>query len=135
MHLNEEPYQKIKNGLKVIEVRCNDEKRQNISIGDIIEFENPAGMIKKESWALIKKILDSKKRTVLRITEGEEDLLAIPLVLELPIIEGEKHFVFYGQPPITDSKLNIPQGIVMIDVNSKIQEIVKKILSLMERID
>lgn len=40
MRLHNEPFSKIKNGTKTIEMRLNDEKRQLISVGDIIEFEN-----------------------------------------------------------------------------------------------
>jgi len=38
MHLKQEPFGKIKNGTKTIELRLNDEKRQQIKIGDFIEF-------------------------------------------------------------------------------------------------
>lgn len=38
MHLKKEPFEKIKNGRKTIELRLNDEKRQQIHIGDFIEF-------------------------------------------------------------------------------------------------
>lgn len=38
MHLKEVPFEKIKNGRKTIELRLNDEKRQQIQIGDFIEF-------------------------------------------------------------------------------------------------
>lgn len=40
MRLNSEPFELIKNGSKIIELRLNDEKRQLINIGDIITFEN-----------------------------------------------------------------------------------------------
>ena len=40
MRLNNSPFELIKNGTKTIELRLNDEKRQLINIGDIIEFEN-----------------------------------------------------------------------------------------------
>ena len=39
MNLNNEPFELIKSGSKTIELRLNDEKRQLIKIGDIIEFE------------------------------------------------------------------------------------------------
>ncbi|MFX0186602.1 MAG: DUF359 domain-containing protein [Candidatus Hodarchaeota archaeon] len=100
---------------------------------EIIEFQSPAGLIPKESWALLRKIVKSEKRTVLKITEGEEDLLVLPLVLEIPIEKNVKNFVFYGQPPITDSRHTIPEGIVMVDVNKSIQKVVKKFIALMER--
>lgn len=38
MHLKEEPFKKIKNGSKTIELRLNDEKRQKVQVGDFIEF-------------------------------------------------------------------------------------------------
>ena len=38
MRLSEEPFNKIANGEKVIETRLYDEKRQQIAIGDEIEF-------------------------------------------------------------------------------------------------
>src|SRR5699024_11970861 len=40
MHLNNEPFQLMKNGIKTIEIRLNDEKRQDIKSGDCIIFEN-----------------------------------------------------------------------------------------------
>ncbi len=39
MHLNEEPFNMIKEGIKTIEYRVNDEKRQKIHIGDTIIFK------------------------------------------------------------------------------------------------
>ena len=38
MKLFEEPYDLIKNRKKVIEIRCNDEKRKKIKVGDTILF-------------------------------------------------------------------------------------------------
>lgn len=40
MRLNEEPFKLIKDESKTIELRLNDEKRQMISKGDLITFEN-----------------------------------------------------------------------------------------------
>lgn len=40
MHLNEEPFEKIKNGTKTIEMRVYDDKRRKMHKGDIIEIEN-----------------------------------------------------------------------------------------------
>ena len=40
MKLQDEPFIKIKNGLKTVEMRLNDEKRQKINIDDDIEFTN-----------------------------------------------------------------------------------------------
>ena len=38
MKLNEEPFERIKNGTKTIEFRLYDEKRRKVKIGDKIEF-------------------------------------------------------------------------------------------------
>ncbi len=40
MKLNNEPFTKIKNGTKIIELRLYDEKRKLLNIGDLIEFTN-----------------------------------------------------------------------------------------------
>ena len=42
MKLNPKSFEKIKSGEKTIEIRLFDEKRQKLSIGDNIEFTNPA---------------------------------------------------------------------------------------------
>ena len=124
-----------------IKICIIDEKtqRNHISIDfedffeQTIEFQNPEGMIQKDCWNLFREIIKSEKKTLVSITEGEEDLLILPLVLEIPVKEGLKNFAFYGQPPITDSKFVIPQGIVIIDVDRKVQEKVKSIISIMEK--
>lgn len=38
MKLKQEPFDKIKNGTKTIELRLYDEKRQQVKCGDLIEF-------------------------------------------------------------------------------------------------
>ena len=98
---------------------------------EIIEFENPKGGIKKESFTLLDEIITSNKRTLFKVIKGEEDLLVLPLVLSIPLNETVKNLVFYGQPPITDSKRQIPEGIVMVDVEKRIKKVVKKFVSLM----
>ncbi|MFX1258983.1 MAG: DUF359 domain-containing protein [Promethearchaeota archaeon] len=118
-----------------------DEKTQRSKINldirsffdKIVEFKNPKGTIQKEIWSLLEKIINSKKKTLLKITEGEEDLLVLPLVLKLPLDFNIKNFVFYGQPPITDSKFFIPQGIVIVNIDKNIQYRVKEYISLMEK--
>jgi hypothetical protein len=40
--------------------------------------------------------------------------------------------VFYGQPPKTDSKKKIPEGIVMVDVKKRVQKTVKQFVDLMK---
>lgn len=40
MKLNEKPFEKIKNGSKIIELRLYDEKRRKIKVGDTICFRS-----------------------------------------------------------------------------------------------
>lgn len=40
MHLNHQPFIKIQDGTKTIEMRLNDEKRQQIKVGDQIQFDD-----------------------------------------------------------------------------------------------
>jgi len=97
---------------------------------EIIETINPKGKIRMENFSLLEKIVNSKKKTLLRITEGEEDLLVIPLVVALPVEERVKNIVFYGQPPITDSKNPVPEGIVLVDVDDKIKRVCKQLIQI-----
>ena len=99
----------------------------------VIEFQNPEGSINPESFDLFDTIMKSNKKTLVKVISGEEDLLVLPLVISIPLSKSEKNFVFYGQPPITDSKYTIPEGIVMVSVNKTIQQGVKKYIELMEK--
>lgn len=38
MTLNNEPFKQIDDGIKTVEIRLNDEKRQRLQVGDIIQF-------------------------------------------------------------------------------------------------
>lgn len=124
-----------------IKICVIDEKTQRNQINidfkgffeDVIEFQNPVGTIHKDCWELFRKVIDSGKKTLIKITEGEEDLLILPLILELPIEEQVGNFAFYGQPPITDSKFVIPEGIVIVNIDNNIQEKVRKVIAIMEK--
>ena len=45
MHLKDEPFDSIKSGLKVYEVRLNDEKRQKVGSGDTILFKRASNSL------------------------------------------------------------------------------------------
>ena len=116
-----------------------DEKTQRSkekSINDeffdrLMDLENPKGTINPKSFNLFREILNSNKKSLIRVISGEEDLLVLPLILEIPLKENVKQLVFYGQPPITDSKHQIPEGVVMVEVDKKLQKVVKKFIDLM----
>ncbi len=99
----------------------------------IIQFQNHEGTINRDCWKLFKEVIRSEKRTLIKITDGEEDLLILPLILEIPLLKGVKNFAFYGQPPITDSNFVIPEGIVIVNIDKNIQEKVKRVISIMDR--
>jgi uncharacterized protein (UPF0218 family) len=99
---------------------------------NIVEMENPESGINPESFKIFKSLIESHEKTLIKITQGEEDLLVLPLVLAIPLDKSIENFVFYGQPPITDSKSPIPEGIVMVKVNKSIKKVVERFLALMK---
>ena len=54
MKLQEDPFERIKNGAKTVEFRLYDEKRQSIQIGDEIEFSKLPELQEK----LLVKVID-----------------------------------------------------------------------------
>ena len=125
-----------------VKVAVIDEKTQrkriNIHFGDLfgkkMELKNPAGIIHEDSWVLLKNALKFEERTLIVVTEGEEDLLVIPLVLDVPMEVGVRHFVIYGQPPLTDANPPIPQGVVLVEVDKAVKERVRSLVDLMEEV-
>ena len=79
---------------------------------------NPAGAISQESWQAIKNALKEEDATI--IVEGEEDLLAIPAVLEAPL----RALIVYGQPS---------QGIVVVEATSQRKAKLTKLLDEIRR--
>lgn len=118
-----------------------DEKtqRKQIDVGNndffktTLTLKNPKGTISNKSWEILEKIIEDGETTLLKITEGEEDLLVLPLISLLPLKDEVTNYVFYGQPPITDSTHPIPEGIVIVRVTKKIKKTVKRFLRFMEK--
>lgn len=77
---------------------------------------NPAGVITQEAWDTIKEALTQEDAVIL--VEGEEDLLAIPTILESP----ENSFVVYGQPS---------QGLVVVTATSATKADVRRMIDRM----
>jgi uncharacterized protein (UPF0218 family) len=77
---------------------------------------NPAGVITMEAWDKIKEAL--KDREAVIFVNGEEDLLAIPAVLESP----DNGLVVYGQPS---------EGIVVVTTSPQTKTEVRKIMNRM----
>jgi GTP-dependent dephospho-CoA kinase len=78
--------------------------------------KNPAGVITSEAWDMIRKAL--KDREAVIFVDGEEDLLAIPVVLESP----DNALVVYGQPS---------EGVVVVTASLETKSEVRKIVNRM----
>ena len=61
MKLQEDPFERIKNGTKTVEFRLYDEKRQTIQIGDEIEFSKLPELQEKLLVKVIHKLVDWRK--------------------------------------------------------------------------
>ena len=74
MKLNEDPFNRMKNGTKTIEFRLFDEKRQQIKIGDQIEFS---------------KLLDLQEKLLVDVVELYKENAFEKLFRKLFTDEGE----------------------------------------------
>ena len=73
MKLQEDPFERIKNGTKTVEFRLYDEKRRTIQIGDEIEFSKLPELQEK----LLVKVIDlykeeSFEKLFKKVFEGED---------------------------------------------------------------
>ncbi len=80
---------------------------------NVYEVKNPAGVITSGSWDAIKKAFRNKDSII--FVEGEEDLLALPCVMESP----PRALVLYGQPS---------EGMVVVTVLDEVRKEVAGIL-------
>jgi len=87
--------------------------------GEILRVENPKGTLTNKLWDAVKTSLNLSSPVKI-IVEGEEDLAVTPF-----IIEGDSDtIIFYG---LKD------KGFVVVEVNKKVKEDVKKLLEKMGR--
>ena len=78
MHLHSTPFKKILSGKKRVEVRINDEKRQQIKVGDQITFvsrDDQSSKILVEVTQILKTKSFFEIFRVLNVGETEENLL------------------------------------------------------------
>src|SRR2546426_12677506 len=90
----------------------------NLKVKKTYHVKNPAGVVTLEAWDTIKRAM--KDDEALIVVEGEEDLLALPCIVESP----NNSLVLYGQPS---------EGLVVVDTNSKVKDEASLILSRMTR--
>jgi uncharacterized protein (UPF0218 family) len=82
----------------------------------VYRVRNPAGVVTKEAWDAIKEALQQREAVI--YVDGEEDLLAIPAILESP----DDAFIVYGQPS---------QGLVVVTASPVTKHEVKEMMSRM----
>lgn len=76
MKLNESPFERIKNGTKTIEFRLFDEKRQQIKVGDKIEFSKLPNLQEKLLVDVIELYRDDSFEALFRkIYFNEEEII------------------------------------------------------------
>lgn len=73
MKLNESPFERIKNGTKTIEFRLYDEKRQQIKVGDKIEFSKLPNLQEKLLVDVIKLYREDTFENLFRKLYKDED--------------------------------------------------------------
>jgi uncharacterized protein (UPF0218 family) len=77
---------------------------------------NPAGVITRQAWDAIREAMQHREAVI--FVDGEEDLLAIPAILESP----DSAFIVYGQPS---------QGLVVVTASPVTKHEVKEMMSRM----
>ncbi|NHJ47769.1 MAG: DUF359 domain-containing protein [Asgard group archaeon] len=112
--------------LSIIDGKNLREPFEKITIGNAkeIKCKNPAATITVESWKKIKEIIKElvtikEKQPIILYIDGEEDLLVLPVIIELP----NNSFVVYGQPH---------EGIVVINVTPNVKFKCKKLIERMK---
>ncbi len=90
----------------------------NLRVKKTYRVKNPAGVITLEAWETIKRAM--KDDEALIIVEGEEDLLALPCIVESP----RESLVLYGQPS---------KGLVVVKTDSIVKNEASMILGRMTR--
>jgi hypothetical protein len=106
--------------VQIVDGRENrmERKPPDVPYARMVRVKNPPGAITQSAIDAIREVFDGSKPARL-LVDGEEDLLAIPVVVLAPLLTG----VFYGQPGV---------GIVLIRVTmaSKVRN--KAILTKMK---
>ena len=112
--------------LSIIDGKNLREPFERITIDNAkeIKSENPAATITIEAWKKIREIIGElhsvkEKQPIILYIDGEEDLLVLPVILELPV----NSYVVYGQPH---------EGIVLIIVTPNVKFKCKKLIERMK---
>jgi hypothetical protein len=95
-------------------------KPVTLRANEVIHVRNPPGTITEEAWRAVKNAL-KQRRLIKIVVDGEEDLLALPVLLHAPL----NALVVYGQPY---------EGIVAIKVTQRKRQKARRIIKAMEPI-
>lgn len=90
----------------------------NIKARTTYHVRNPAGVITLESWEAIKRAMKDEDAVIL--VDGEEDLLALPSIVEAP----NNALILYGQPD---------QGLIVVATTPNVKNEASLILGRMTR--
>jgi GTP-dependent dephospho-CoA kinase len=90
----------------------------NLKVKKTYHVKNPAGVITLEAWDTIRRAM--KDEEALIVVEGEEDLLALPCIVESP----SNSLILYGQPS---------QGLVVVTTTPSVRAETSEILGRMNR--
>jgi len=89
--------------------------------GKRYQVKNPAGVITMEAWEAIRRAMKETSEVVI-LVDGEEDLLALPSVIEAP----QNSLILYGQPS---------EGLVVVVATERVKADVAALLEGMSRED
>lgn len=108
--------------LRIVDYRSMREPvpRMRFPTENTYRVKNPAGGITIEAWHAIKRALGDREAVV--VVDGEEDLLALPAIVESP----DNAFVVYGQPS---------QGLVVVTATPVRKSQIRKWLDAMTEED
>ena len=77
MKLQEDPFERIKNGTKTIEFRLYDEKRQQVKVGDQIEFSKLPNLQEKLLVDVTELYREDTFENLFRKLYTDEDIVII----------------------------------------------------------
>lgn len=98
MKLNESPFNRIKNGTKTIEFRLFDEKRQQIKVGDKIEFSKLPDLQEKLLVDVVELYREDTFDNLFRklYIDEEEIIRKTKAMYEIYSQEKEQHYGILG---------------------------------------
>ncbi len=90
---------------------------QDFSETKTYRVRNPAGVVTMEAWDVIRQAIRESSDALI-VVDGEEDLLALPAIIEAPL----EALVLYGQPS---------EGLVVVMASPRVK---KEVGLLLERL-